>query len=370
MTGAALVADGGHGDPPVSEAPRLTLGVDTLCWHLRLEAGDLSLEDLLEEAVQAEAEYVQLTLHHARGRTPAELERLAGRAARPRDARAGVRRFPGRGPLRRSSGSRGRAGGRLARARRGAREPDPARDLQLLPGRSGRHSRGDRGRAALGDRGASGRAARRAGGRRDAGAREPLRLHGRRVPLHPRGGGRRAGGDVPRRDQPGRGPRGSRAGGGAARALRRGRSREGLRARVDPQRRRLPPPRLLGALPLPGRGRGGSARHLVRAGGGPREAGSCRWRWRASTTEETFATRSSACAARCGACASSFPPPPGREQRIRAGGECRPRVGGGRHPRGPGLPPWWASFAPCSSSRRRGCSCSPCSRCCWARTCR
>ncbi len=65
----------------MSGAPRLTLGVDTLCWHLRLEAGDLSLEDLLEEAAQADAEYVQLTLHHARGRTPGELERLAARAA-------------------------------------------------------------------------------------------------------------------------------------------------------------------------------------------------------------------------------------------------------------------------------------------------
>lgn len=64
----------------MNEAPRLSLGVDTLCWHLRLEAGDLSLEELLEEASQAGAEYVQLTLHHARGRAPAELSRLAERA--------------------------------------------------------------------------------------------------------------------------------------------------------------------------------------------------------------------------------------------------------------------------------------------------
>ena len=46
--------------------------------------------------------------------------------------------------------------------------------------------------------------------------------------------------------------------------LRRGRSRQGLRARVDPQRRRLPPPRLLGAVPLSGRGRGRSARRSGR----------------------------------------------------------------------------------------------------------
>jgi sugar phosphate isomerase/epimerase len=64
----------------VSEAPRLVLGADTLCWHLRLERGDLSLERLLAEAAEAGAEYVQLTLHHARRRTPAELEQLAGRA--------------------------------------------------------------------------------------------------------------------------------------------------------------------------------------------------------------------------------------------------------------------------------------------------
>jgi sugar phosphate isomerase/epimerase len=64
----------------VSETPRLRLGADTLCWHLRLERGDLSLEELLAEASQAGAEYVQLTLHHARERTPAELEALTRRA--------------------------------------------------------------------------------------------------------------------------------------------------------------------------------------------------------------------------------------------------------------------------------------------------
>jgi sugar phosphate isomerase/epimerase len=64
----------------VSEAPRLVLGADTLCWHLRLERGDLSLEGLLTEASDAGAEYVQLTLHHARERTPTDVERLARRA--------------------------------------------------------------------------------------------------------------------------------------------------------------------------------------------------------------------------------------------------------------------------------------------------
>jgi sugar phosphate isomerase/epimerase len=65
----------------VSESPRLVLGADTLCWHLRLERGDLAIEDVLAESSEAGAEYVQLTLHHARKRTPADLERLARQAA-------------------------------------------------------------------------------------------------------------------------------------------------------------------------------------------------------------------------------------------------------------------------------------------------
>ena len=44
------------------------LGADTLCWHLRLERGDLTLEDVLDEAAAAGAEFIQLTLHHARER--------------------------------------------------------------------------------------------------------------------------------------------------------------------------------------------------------------------------------------------------------------------------------------------------------------
>jgi sugar phosphate isomerase/epimerase len=60
--------------------PRLTLGVDTLCWHLRIETHDLSLEDVLVEAQKAGAEYVQLCLHHVRNRSIAELGALARRA--------------------------------------------------------------------------------------------------------------------------------------------------------------------------------------------------------------------------------------------------------------------------------------------------
>jgi sugar phosphate isomerase/epimerase len=60
--------------------PRLTLGVDTLCWHLRIERRDLSIEDVLAEARNAGAEYVQLCLHHVRDRSIAELAALSRRA--------------------------------------------------------------------------------------------------------------------------------------------------------------------------------------------------------------------------------------------------------------------------------------------------
>jgi sugar phosphate isomerase/epimerase len=61
--------------------PDLVLGADTLCWHLRLETGDITLEQVLEEAAGAGAEFLQLTLHHARGRSVDELGELAGQAS-------------------------------------------------------------------------------------------------------------------------------------------------------------------------------------------------------------------------------------------------------------------------------------------------
>ena len=122
----------------------------------------------------------------------------------------------------------------------------------LLPRRSGHHARGDRGRAALGRSRRSGPRYPPRASRRDARAREPLRLHCRRVPLDSRGGRRRSRARVPRRDQPGRRARGPVPVVGAARAVRRGGPRKGLRARVDPDRGRLPPPGVLGAVPLPG----------------------------------------------------------------------------------------------------------------------
>lgn len=56
------------------------LGVDTLCWHLRLEHGAVTLEDVLEQAASLGSDFVQVNLHHVRERELAELRTLAARA--------------------------------------------------------------------------------------------------------------------------------------------------------------------------------------------------------------------------------------------------------------------------------------------------
>lgn len=56
------------------------LGVDTLCWHLRLESGVVSLEDVIEQAAGLQAAFVQVNLHHVRGRQVDELRALRARA--------------------------------------------------------------------------------------------------------------------------------------------------------------------------------------------------------------------------------------------------------------------------------------------------
>lgn len=58
----------------------IRLGADTLCWHLRLESGDVTLESVLEEAAGLGAECVQVNLHHARDRDLDGLRNLAERA--------------------------------------------------------------------------------------------------------------------------------------------------------------------------------------------------------------------------------------------------------------------------------------------------
>lgn len=60
---------------------KVALGVDTLCWHLRLEAGIVTLERILDEAAELGAACVQVTLHHARNRDLGGLEALRERAA-------------------------------------------------------------------------------------------------------------------------------------------------------------------------------------------------------------------------------------------------------------------------------------------------
>jgi sugar phosphate isomerase/epimerase len=67
-------------EPTASGLPRLVLGADTLCWHLRLETGDIGLERVLEETASAGGQYLQLTLHHARDRSVEDLRGLTRRA--------------------------------------------------------------------------------------------------------------------------------------------------------------------------------------------------------------------------------------------------------------------------------------------------
>ena len=58
----------------------IRLGLDTLCYHMRLEAREISVEKVLTEAASLGCECVQLPLHHVRDRTVTELEALRGDA--------------------------------------------------------------------------------------------------------------------------------------------------------------------------------------------------------------------------------------------------------------------------------------------------
>jgi sugar phosphate isomerase/epimerase len=58
----------------------IALGVDTLCWHLPLEHGDVTVEEVLAQAAELGCAHVQLDLHHVRSRPVAELARLRERA--------------------------------------------------------------------------------------------------------------------------------------------------------------------------------------------------------------------------------------------------------------------------------------------------
>ncbi len=58
----------------------IAIGVDTLCWHMRLASGAIDVERVLEDAAQLGVPVVTLNLHHVRERPVAQLGRLRGRA--------------------------------------------------------------------------------------------------------------------------------------------------------------------------------------------------------------------------------------------------------------------------------------------------
>jgi sugar phosphate isomerase/epimerase len=59
----------------------IRLGADTLCWHLRLERGAISIEQVLEECADLRCQCVQANLHHVRDQEIPFLRHLADRAA-------------------------------------------------------------------------------------------------------------------------------------------------------------------------------------------------------------------------------------------------------------------------------------------------
>jgi sugar phosphate isomerase/epimerase len=58
----------------------IDLGVDSLCWHMRLEAAAISAEQVLEEAASLGVPVVTLNLHHVRARSVHDLRDLRARA--------------------------------------------------------------------------------------------------------------------------------------------------------------------------------------------------------------------------------------------------------------------------------------------------
>jgi sugar phosphate isomerase/epimerase len=58
----------------------ISLGVDTLCWHLLLERQETTVERVCEQTAELGCTFVQLTLHHVRNRNNSQLERLRAEA--------------------------------------------------------------------------------------------------------------------------------------------------------------------------------------------------------------------------------------------------------------------------------------------------
>lgn len=59
---------------------KVALGVDTLSYHCRIEASEITVEDVFREIAHLGAAYVQLDLHHVRERSLSELESLRAHA--------------------------------------------------------------------------------------------------------------------------------------------------------------------------------------------------------------------------------------------------------------------------------------------------
>jgi sugar phosphate isomerase/epimerase len=58
----------------------IALGVDSLCWHMRLESRAITVERVLADAAHLGAPVVSLNLHHVRERSVSQLRELHGRA--------------------------------------------------------------------------------------------------------------------------------------------------------------------------------------------------------------------------------------------------------------------------------------------------
>jgi sugar phosphate isomerase/epimerase len=59
---------------------KIAVGVDSLCWHMRLVSGAIAVERVLEDAAELQAPVVALNLHHVRERSVPQLRELRGRA--------------------------------------------------------------------------------------------------------------------------------------------------------------------------------------------------------------------------------------------------------------------------------------------------
>jgi sugar phosphate isomerase/epimerase len=57
------------------------LGIDTLCYHCRLEAGEITMEEVIAEAREVGADFVQINTYHVRNRPLSDLEAMRAAAA-------------------------------------------------------------------------------------------------------------------------------------------------------------------------------------------------------------------------------------------------------------------------------------------------